>query len=73
MRSDEILPLARARFDVVEERLSGRLFPLHLYLDLAAMERDAPEEFERLLARERDLAADPAATPCTAYVVLRRR
>ncbi len=73
VRSDEILSLARARFDVVEERLSGRLFPLHLYLDLAAMERDAPEEFERLLARERDLAADPAATPCTAYVVLRRR
>ena len=71
VRSDEILPVARTRFEVVEERLSGRLFPLHLYIDLAALEREAPEHFERLITRDRELASDPAATPCTAYVVLR--
>jgi ubiquinone/menaquinone biosynthesis C-methylase UbiE len=72
-RSDEILPIVRARFDVVEEHLAGRLFPLHLYLDIPALEREAPALLERLLARERELASHPAATPCTAYVVLRRR
>ena len=73
VRSDEILPLARARFEVVEERLAGRLFPLYLYLDMAGLEREAPEILERLLVREQELAADPAATPCTGYAVLRRR
>ena len=73
VRSDEILPLARARFEVVEERLAGRLFPLYLYLDVAGLEREAPEILDRLLARERELESDPAATPCTGYVVLRRR
>lgn len=72
VRSDEILPIVRARFEVVEEHLAGRLFPLHLYLDIPALEREAPELLERLLTRERELAADPAATPCTAYMVLRR-
>lgn len=72
-RSDEILPLARARFEVVEERLAGRLFPLTLYLDIPALEREAPEILDHLLERERALATDPAATPCTAYVVLRKR
>ena len=57
VRSDEILPIARARFEVVEERLAGHLFPLHLYLDVPALEREAPELIERLLARERELAA----------------
>ena len=70
VRSDEILPVARARFDVVEERLSGHLFPLHLYLDLATMAREAPELIEQLITREREIASDPAATACTAYVVL---
>jgi SAM-dependent methyltransferase len=73
VRSDEILPIVRSRFEVVEEHLAGRLFPLHLYLDIPALEREAPELLERLLTRERELAADPAATPCTAYVVLRNR
>ena len=73
VRSDEILPVARARFDVVEERLSGQLFPLHLYLDLAGMGREAPEIVEQLITREREIASDPAATACTAYVVLRKR
>jgi ubiquinone/menaquinone biosynthesis C-methylase UbiE len=73
VRSDEILPVARARFDVVEERLSGHLFPLHLYLDLTTMGREAPELIEQLIAREREIAADSAATACTAYAVLRKR
>ncbi len=73
VRSDEILAVARARFEVVEEQLDGRLFPLFLYLDVAALERQEPALLERLLQRERALAADPAATPCTAFLVLRRR
>lgn len=73
VRADEILAVVRARFDVVEERLAGHLFPLHLYLDVPALEREAPELIDRLIARERELAAHPVATPCTAYAVLRRR
>jgi len=71
-RSDEILAVAAARFEVVEQRTGGRLFPLHLYLDVPALEREAPEILERLLQRERELATDPVATACTAYVVLRK-
>jgi SAM-dependent methyltransferase len=73
IRSDEILPLAKARFDVVEEHVGGRLFPLSVYIDVPALEREAPEVLDRLLDRERALAADPAATACTAYLVLRKR
>ncbi|MCW5889950.1 MAG: methyltransferase domain-containing protein [bacterium] len=72
-RSDEIVAAARARFDVVQETYAGRLFPLLVHLDVAAIEREAPELLERLHAREQALASDPAATPCSAYLVLRKR
>lgn len=73
IRSDEVVAVAKARFDVVQETWAGRLFPLHVYLDVRAMEREAPELLERLEAREAALASHPAATPCSAYLVLRKR
>jgi hypothetical protein len=38
-----------------------------------ALEREAPELLEQVLAREQALAADPAATPCAAQLILKRR
>lgn len=73
IRSDEIVAVAKARFDVVEERYGGRLFPLFAHIDVPALEREAPEILESILQRERALAADPSVTPCTAFLVLRGR
>ena len=73
VRSDELVAVASARFDVVDARYGGRLFPLFLHLDVPALERDAPELLEEILAQEQALAADPAATPCSAFLLLRRR
>ena len=42
VRSDEILEVVRARFDVVHEGGAGALFPLFLLLDLPALEREEP-------------------------------
>ena len=73
VRSDEIAAVATARFDVVEARHGGRLFPLFLHLDVPALEREAPAILDEILAHEQALAADPAATPCSAFLLLRRR
>jgi SAM-dependent methyltransferase len=72
-RTDDILPLARARFDVVHEARTGALFPLLLHLDLPAMAREAPNVLARLEALEAEAQRDPATTCATAYVILRAR
>jgi ubiquinone/menaquinone biosynthesis C-methylase UbiE len=72
VRSDEIAAVASARFEVVEAHYGGRLFPLLLHLDVPALEREAPAILEEILAHEETLAADPAATPCSAFLLLRR-
>ena len=72
-RSRDILPLARARFDVVHEGLGARTCPLFLLIDLEGMARDAPALLARLLEAEETAGADPDLPPCLAYVVLRKR
>jgi len=72
-RSRDILPLARARFDVVHEARTGALFPLLVHLDLPALARDAPDVLARLGALEEEARRDPALTCTAAYVVLRVR
>jgi SAM-dependent methyltransferase len=73
VRSDEIAAVAKARFDVVDERYGGRLFPLFIRLDVTAMEREAPHLLEQICQRERELERDPAAPPCSAFLILRPR
>lgn len=73
VRSDEILALARARFDVVHEATTGRLFPLGLAVDRAAIARDEPRLLDRLAAAEDAARDDPLMQPCLAYAVFRRR
>lgn len=73
IRSDEILPLAEARFDLVHAARAGALYPLLQSLDLAALEREAPEVLARLDALEREARRDPTVAPALAYVVLRKR
>jgi len=73
VRSDEIVAVAKARFDVVDERYSARLFPLPMHIDLPALQRDMPELLDELFEYEQGLAAHPAATPCSALLVLRKR
>lgn len=73
VRSDEIAAVATTRFEVVDARYGGRLFPLFLHLDVPTLEREAPALLEELLAHEQALAAEPAATPCAAFLLLRRR
>ena len=71
-RSRDILPLARARFDVLHEALGARTGPLFLLIDLEGMARDAPALLARLLEAEEPADADPDLLPCHAYVVLRK-
>ena len=73
VRSDEILEVARARFDVVHEGRAGALFPLFLLLDLPALEREEPALLGRLLRAEEEALADPRLRACGAYAVLRKR
>jgi SAM-dependent methyltransferase len=73
VRSDDILPLAEARFDVVHKALGGALFPLTFGIDIAAIERDAPALLRRLEQAEQDALGDPTVRPCVAYAVLRKR
>jgi SAM-dependent methyltransferase len=72
VRSDEILALAERRFDVVHARVAGALFPLALAIDLAAIDREAPDLAARLDAAEREALRD-GLRPCGAYAVLRKR
>jgi ubiquinone/menaquinone biosynthesis C-methylase UbiE len=72
-RSDEILPLARARFEVVHEARTGALFPLLLHLDIPALAREAPDVLARLDALEAEARRDAEATCATTYTILRAR
>jgi ubiquinone/menaquinone biosynthesis C-methylase UbiE len=73
VRSDEILTLVKARFDVVHEVRGGALFPIPQALDLAGLAREAPEVLARLDALEAAGLDDPSVEPALAYVVLRRK
>ncbi len=73
VRSDEILALAEARFEVVHKSLGGALFPLTFGIDLAGIERDAPALFARLQAAEEEALRDPTLQPSVAYAVFRKR
>jgi len=73
VRSDDILTVARARFDVVHEGVSGGLFPLFLAVDMAALQGELPALATRLIEAEDEALRDPAFGPCGAYVVLRKR
>jgi ubiquinone/menaquinone biosynthesis C-methylase UbiE len=72
VRADEILPLAKTRFEVVHEVRGGALFPIPQSLDLPALGRVAPEVVTRLDALERAGSADPEVAPALVYVVLRK-
>ena len=72
VRSDEVLPLARARFELVHEVRTGALVPLYLHLDLPAITREAPDLLERLAAFEGEARADPAVACAVAYAILRK-
>ncbi len=73
VRSDDILPLAEARFEIVHEAVSGALFPLNFAIDMAAIEREAPEILARLRAAEQEALNVPGMRRCGAYLVLRKR
>jgi SAM-dependent methyltransferase len=75
VRAPDVLPLARARFEVVSEILGGRLFPLALTIDWDAVAREGavPDVVARLAAAEAEAADDPALRPCVAYGVYRSR
>jgi SAM-dependent methyltransferase len=72
VRADEILPIAKTRFEVVHEVRGGALFPIPQSLDLPDLERAAPEVVTRLDALERTGSADPEVAPALVYVVLRK-
>jgi SAM-dependent methyltransferase len=73
IRSAEILPLARARFEVVHEGRAGALYPLFMVVDLPALAREAPAVLDRVLAAEAEALRDPAICPTEVYAVFRRR
>jgi hypothetical protein len=75
VRAPDVLPLVRARFDVVQETLSGRLFPLPLAIDWDAVAREGalPDVLARLAEAEAAAASDPVLPPCVAYGVYRPR
>ncbi len=75
VRAPDVLPLVRARFDVVQETLSGRLFPLPLAIDWGAVAREGalPDVLARLAEAEAAAASDPVLPPCVAYGVYRPR
>ena len=72
VRSNEILAVAKARFDVVREGYAGALFPLSFAVDLPAIEREAPDLAARLDAAEGEALRD-GVPPCAAYAVFRKR
>jgi ubiquinone/menaquinone biosynthesis C-methylase UbiE len=71
VRSNDLLPTLRARFQVVHAGLASALFPLTYFIDAPALAREAPEVLEHVLAAEADALADPTLRPCEAYLVLR--
>ena len=71
VRSDEILSVAQARFDVVHLGQAGALFPIRFFLDFHALERDAPDLINYLNQAELDAARTVRC--CGAYAVLRKR
>ncbi len=71
VRSDEIVEQATTRFDVVHLVITASLFPLHLAVDLEALQREEPKCFEWLSRAEREAQADPQLRPCLVYAVLR--
>ena len=73
VRSDEVLPLAAARFDTVHRRMTGALFPLFLAVDLGRLAREAPDILARLVTAEEHAAGEPGARACAGYAVFRRR
>jgi hypothetical protein len=73
VRSNEILPLAEGRFEVVHKTVAGALFPLNFVVDLGALEREEPELLARVHAAEKQALLEPGLQPCGAYVVLRKR
>jgi len=73
VRSNEILPLVHDRFDVVHERLTGRVYPLAMVVDLDAIERDDPALLERVLGVEAAARDDATLRPGVVYGVYRRR
>jgi ubiquinone/menaquinone biosynthesis C-methylase UbiE len=73
VRSDAIVELAKARFDVLHAATTGALFPLNFAIDLAAVEREAPEVLQQLQAAESAARQEPGIRPCGAYLVLRKR
>jgi SAM-dependent methyltransferase len=73
VRSDEILPLAEARFEIVHKAVAGALFPLNFVVDIGALEREAPELLAKVHAAEKEALREPGLQPCGVYVVLRKR
>jgi SAM-dependent methyltransferase len=75
VRAPDVLPLVRARFDVVHEAVGGRLFPLPLTIDwdAAARQGAVSDLVARLEAVEAASASDPVMRPCVAYGVYRPR
>lgn len=73
VRSDEVLDLARRRFEVVHLATGGVLFPLPLMIDVPAIEREMPELKRRLAEAEAEASRDPALRPCGAYAVFRKK
>lgn len=73
VRSDEIVALLRSRFEVVSEAFTGRLYPLAMVLDVAALERDEPALLARIVAAERLVRDDPGLPPAAVYGVYRKR
>jgi SAM-dependent methyltransferase len=72
VRSDDVIRLAEARFDVVHKAMIGALFPLYLGIDLGAIEREAPEVLRQVQAAEHAAQRD-GIPPAAAYLVLRKR
>lgn len=73
IRSADVLPLARQRFDPVHIGAGGGLFPLGLFLDIDAMRRDAPDRLKRFLDAEREALDRDHLAPCAIYAVFRKR
>ena len=73
VRSLDVLPLARARFDVVREAPTARFFPLNVWLDMQAIAREEPALLARLWRAELEARSDPVMRPCGVYAVFRKR